>query len=134
MRIAPGCSLERSNQIEPLDHKRTRDGDRLACLGRQVGLLSIVLTPFIGAHNLFNIGCSGRPVEALAEHISDQGPRRGMVPADPAVDITQQLLFSFDGDATLQDPSVASPVELAINKDKGLGAMREPLSLYFVRQ
>ena len=47
-----------------------------------------------------------------------------MVPADPIVDITQQLLPSFDGDAALQDPSVALPIELALNKDKGLGMMR----------
>ena len=55
-----------------------------------------------------------------------------MVPADPTVDITQQLLPLFDGDAALQDPDVASPVELALNNDKGLGATREPSSLYFV--
>ena len=57
-----------------------------------------------------------------------------MVPADPTVDITQQLFPLFDGDATLQDPGVASPIELALNKDKGLGTMRELLSLHFVRQ
>ena len=29
---------------------------------------------------------------------------------------------------------MASPVELALNKDKGLGAMREPPSLHFVHR
>ena len=29
VRIAPGCPLDMSDQIEPLDHKRPRDGDRL---------------------------------------------------------------------------------------------------------
>ena len=57
-----------------------------------------------------------------------------MVPANPTVDITQQLLPFFDGDAALQDPGVASPVEVALNNDKGLGATREPLSLCFVRR
>ena len=57
---------------------------------------------------------------------------RGMVPADPTMYIAQQPLPLFDADAALQDPSVASPVELALNKDKGLGAMREPPSLCFV--
>ena len=33
-----------------------------------------------------------------------------------------------------RDPSVASPVELTLNNDKGLGATRELLSLYFVHQ
>ena len=57
-----------------------------------------------------------------------------MVPADPTVDITQQLLPLFDGDAALQYPSVASPVELILNNNKGLGTMREPSSLCFVRR
>ena len=66
-----------------------------------MGLSSIVLTPFIGAHNLFSVSHYGRPVEALSEFISDQGPRRGMVPIDSTMDITQQLLSLFDGDAAL---------------------------------
>ena len=101
MRIAPGRPLERSDQIEPLGHEWPSDGDRLECLGRQVGLPSIVLTPFIGAHNLFSIGYCGQPVEALSERVSNQGPRCGMVPADSTVDITQQLLPLFNGDAAL---------------------------------
>ena len=56
VRIALGRPLERSNQIEPLDHEQPCDGDRLECLGWQMGLLSIVLTPFVGVHNLFSIG------------------------------------------------------------------------------
>ena len=32
--IAPGPSFERSNQIEPPDHERPHDGDRLECLGQ----------------------------------------------------------------------------------------------------
>ena len=57
-----------------------------------------------------------------------------MVLAYPTVDISQQLLPLFDGDAALQDPSVASPVELTLDNDKGLGATREPPSLCFVRR
>ena len=57
-----------------------------------------------------------------------------MVPADPTVDISQQLLPLFDGDATLQDPGVASSVELTLNKDKRLGMMHEPLSLCFIHR
>ena len=55
-----------------------------------------------------------------------------MVPVDPTVDITQQLLPLFDGDAALWGPGVALPVELALNNDKGIGVTREPPSLYFV--
>ena len=77
-----------------------------------MGLPSVVLTPFIGVHNLFSIGYCGQPVETLLEHISDQGPRCSMVPVDTTVDISQQLLPLFDGNAALQDPGVASLVEL----------------------
>ena len=66
-----------------------------------MSLPSIVLTPFLGAHNLLGVGYYGRPVEALSEHVSDQGSRRGMVTADPTMDIAQQPLPLFDGEATL---------------------------------
>ena len=69
--IAPGHSFARSNQIELPDHERPCDDDRRECLGRQVVLLMVVLTPFIGAHNMFNVGYRDRPVEALLERVSD---------------------------------------------------------------
>ena len=34
VRMAPRRSLERSDHIEPPDHERPRDGDRLECLGQ----------------------------------------------------------------------------------------------------
>ena len=40
--IAPGRPLDRSNQIKPPDRERPHDGDRLECLGWQVGLSSVV--------------------------------------------------------------------------------------------
>ena len=62
---------------------------------------SIVLAPFVGAHDLLGVGyCSG-PVEALSECVSNQGSRRGMVSTDPTVDIAQQMLPLFDGNVEL---------------------------------
>jgi len=87
VRIALERPLERSDQIKPLDHEQPRDGDRLECLGWQVGLLGIVLAPFIGAHSLFGVGYYGWEVEALSQCISNQGSRHGMVTADPTVDV-----------------------------------------------
>jgi len=113
-------SLERFDQIEPLDHERPCDGDRLEHLGREVSLLSIVLTPLAGVHDLLGIGYYSGLVEALLECIFDQGSRRGMVIADPTMDIAQQTLPLFDGDAALQDPSVASLVEFASIRTKDL--------------
>ena len=92
--IAPGCPLDMSDQIEPPDHERPCDGDCLECLGWQVGLPSIVLTPFTGAHNLFNIGYCGRLVEALSERVFDQGPSCGMVPVTPWV-LTMHLTLTL---------------------------------------
>lgn len=69
--IAPGHPLERFDQIEPSDREQLCDGDRLESLGQQVGLPSIVLTPFVGAHNLFSVSYHGQPVEALSECVSD---------------------------------------------------------------
>ena len=53
-------------------------------------------------------------------------------PTDPTMDITQQLIPLFDGDAMLQDPSVALPIELALNNDKGLGTTRKSMSSFFL--
>ena len=84
---ALGCFFEWPNQVEPLDHEGPCDGDHLECLGREVSLLSVVLTPFAGAYDLLGVGyCSG-PVEALSERVPNQGSRHGMVTADPTVDV-----------------------------------------------
>ena len=99
--VAPGRLFERPNQIEPLDHEGPRDGDHLECLGQEVSLPIIVLAPFVGAYDSLGIGyCSGL-VEALLECVPNQGSRRGMVTADPTMDIAQQTLALFDGDAAL---------------------------------
>ena len=89
---------------------------------------SVVLTPFVGAHDLLGVGYYSGPVEALSECVPNQGSRHGMVTVDPTVDIAQQKLPLFDGDTELQDPSVALFVEFALYKNEGLGAMCEPSS------
>ena len=128
----PGCLFERPNQIEPLDHEGPCDGDHLECLGQEVSLLSVVLAPFAGAYDLFGIGYYSGPVEALSECVPNQGSRRGMVTTDPTMDIAQQMLLQFEGDAVLLDLSAASFVEFALHKNKGLGVTSKPSSLYLV--
>ena len=66
-----------------------------------MSLSSIVLAPFAYVYDLLGIGYRGRPVEALSECVSDQGSRRDMVTADPTMDIAQQMLPLFEGDAAL---------------------------------
>ena len=55
-----------------------------------------------------------------------------MVTTDPTVDIAQQMLPLFNGDAELQDPGVASFVEFAFYKNEGFGTMWEPSSFHLV--
>ena len=89
MREAPGRPLEGPYQVEPLDREGPRDGDHLESLGREVCLPSIVLAPFAGAYDLLGVGfCSG-PVEALSECVPNQVSRRGVVAADPTMDVAQ---------------------------------------------
>ena len=97
-----------------------------------MSLLSVVLAPFIGAYDLFGVGYYSRLVEALSEHVSYQGSGHDMVIVDPTMDIAQQTLPLFEGDAALQNPSVALLVEFTLHKNKGLGVMCEPLSFHLV--
>ena len=55
-----------------------------------------------------------------------------MVTTDPSMDIAQQILPLFDGDAELQDPGVASFVEFPFYKNEGFGTMCEPLSFHLL--
>ena len=93
---------------------------------------SVVLAPFVGAYNLFGVGYRGRPVEALSECISDQGSGRGMVTADPTMDIAQQAHPLLNGDEVLWDPGVASLVDFTLHKKKGLDTTCEPSSFCLV--
>ena len=66
-----------------------------------MSLPSVVLAPFAGAYDLLGVSYRGRPVEDLSERIFDQGSGRGVVTTDPTMDIAQQMLPLFDGDAEL---------------------------------
>ena len=82
--------------------------------------------------HMLGIGYCGGPVEALSECIPNQGSRRGVVTADPTMDIAQQKLPLFDWDIELQDSSVALFVEFALYKNEGLGETCEPSSFRLV--
>ena len=66
-----------------------------------MSLLSVVLTPFVGPHDLLGVGYCNGLVEAMLECVSNQGSRRDVVTTDPTVDIAQQALPLLDGDAAL---------------------------------
>ena len=98
-----------------------------------MSLPSVVLAPFAGAYDLLGVGyCSG-PVEALSECVSNQSSWCGVVTVDPAVDVAQQKLALFGGNALLQDPGVASFVEFASYKNEGLGVACKPSAFHLIR-
>ena len=66
-----------------------------------MSLSSGVLAPFVGVHDLLGVSYYSGPIEALSEHVFDQGSRRGMVTTDPTMDIAQQMLPLFNGNAAL---------------------------------
>ena len=55
---ARGHLFEWPYQVEPPDREWTRDGDHLECLGQEVSLSNVVLTPFAGAYDLLGVGDS----------------------------------------------------------------------------
>jgi hypothetical protein len=55
-----------------------------------------------------------------------------VVPADPTMDILQQLLPLFGRDTTLQDLGVTPLVELPFDDDEGLSMACEPSGLRLV--
>ena len=95
---------------------------------------SVVLAPFTSAYDSLGVRYYSGPVEALSECVSNQGSRRGVVTADPTVDIPQQKLPLFGGDTELQDSGVALFVEFALYKNEGLGATCEPSCFHLVRR
>jgi hypothetical protein len=68
-----------------------------------VCLSCVELTPSAGAYNPSGVGHRGRPVEAMSEGVSYEGPRRRMVTASPRVYFLQQLLSLGDGYASLEN-------------------------------
>lgn len=83
-----------------------------------MGLPSEEMASFAGAYDFFCVGHSGGLVEALSKSTSDQGPWRRVVTTNSAVDVFQQSLPLFDGDAALQDPRDAPFAEFLADKEK----------------
>jgi hypothetical protein len=69
----------------------------------EIGLAGIELAPFAGAHDLDGVSNRGRPVEALAEYVADEGVRRRVVAAHARVNVSEELAPLGDGYASLQD-------------------------------
>jgi hypothetical protein len=87
----------------------------------KVGLAGVKLVPLAGAYNLTGVRDRGRPVNALAESIANEGTRCGVMAKDPSVDVPQEIAPLGDGHAPLQDAGGGALVQLAVSEGKGLG-------------
>jgi hypothetical protein len=56
VRVAPGCLLQRADEVQTPHSKGPGDGYRLQSLSGQVGLPCVELTPFAGADNSSGVG------------------------------------------------------------------------------
>jgi hypothetical protein len=82
---APGCFLQGSNQVKPLNGEWPCDGDSLEGISREMGLPCIVLASFVGVYQLNGVKDHGWPIEALPKCVSDEGSRRRVMTASPRV-------------------------------------------------
>jgi hypothetical protein len=118
---APGRLSEGPDDVQPPHGEWPCYGDGLQGVGGKVGLAGVELAPFAGAYDFTGVCDRGRPVKALAESIVNEGVRRGVMAADPGVDVPQELAPLGDGHAPLQDARGGALVQLAVNEGKGLG-------------
>jgi hypothetical protein len=82
-------------------------------VGRDVLLLGKVLAPLAPSDEFFSIAQSCGLVESLSESLADQRARRRVVAADAFVDILQDVLAFFSGNALHEYfRSGAPPVDL----------------------
>jgi hypothetical protein len=85
VRVALGCLLQGTDEVQTPHSKRPGDGYCLQSLSGQVCLPCVELTPLVGAYNPSGIGHRGWPVETMSEGISNEGPRRCVVTASLGV-------------------------------------------------
>ena len=87
MGVASRGLLQRPNHVEPPYGEWPCNGDGLEGLGREVCLPRIVLASLAGAYQLGGVSNCRWPVEPLVEGVSDERPRRCMVPAGSRVQV-----------------------------------------------
>jgi hypothetical protein len=83
---------------------------------REVGLASIKLASFVGAHDLAGISNRNGPIESLSECIAHEGARRRVVVAHTHVNVSKELVPLRDGHASLQDARCGALVQLVVDE------------------
>ena len=86
----------------------------------------VVLASLAGAYELGGVSNCRWPVKPLAEGVSDERPRRRMVPAGPCVQVPKQCSACLGGDASLEDTGGTSPIQFVIAEDVSFGSACKP--------
>jgi hypothetical protein len=76
---APGRLSEWTHNVEVPDCEGPRDGDRLQCLRREMGLPGVEPASFAAPPNVLRVGDRHGPVETLSKSFPDKCSRSGMV-------------------------------------------------------
>ena len=129
MRVAPGCLLEWSDQIKPLDREGPRDGDCLQGLCWKVSLPSVKLASFAGSDHPRGVFYSSWPIKTLSEDVADEASGCRVVSAGTTLDFLQQFFSPVGGDAELKDSRVSFFVELTVDDGEGFGPACDASSL-----
>ena len=103
MGIAPGHSLQWSDEIQSSHGKGPCDGDSLQSMSREVRLTGVELATFTCSHDFCGIGDHGWPVETLSERVAHEGAWCCVMATNSGVDVSKKLLALGDRDATLQN-------------------------------
>ena len=98
---APGCLLQRTDEVQSPHSERLCNGDGLQNVRGEVHFSSVKLATLAGPHDVGGVGDCGGPVETLPKCITHEGTWRSMVAANASVDVMDQLLALRDGDASL---------------------------------
>jgi hypothetical protein len=85
-------------------------------VGREIGLASVKLAPFTGAHDLVGVGGRSGPIKALAERVAHESARHHVVAAHARMDVSNKLTVVGDGDAPLQDAKCGVLIQLTVDR------------------
>jgi hypothetical protein len=90
VREAPGCVLQRTEDLQSPHREWPRYCDHLKGLSWHMRLLRVELAASARPHGLDSVRYCSRPVEPLPEGVVDEGPGRrvppsGFLPATPAL-------------------------------------------------
>ena len=72
-------------------------------VGREVHLPGVELATLVIPHDVDGVCDRGGLVKALPKRVAHEGAWRGVMTADASVDVTDQLLALWDGNASLQN-------------------------------